>query len=174
LLTPGFTAEASLTGTSARRRQAPWASTHVPVGLDMAQLPPPALPSPAEPALSDNLNIIYGNWCGWNRGHGVPQDKVDQVCCPHDKCYDKRDNYDCSCDRDLLERMPGATAHSSTSGAGRRAGAKIISFFASDPFCLCHRIRVPYPGIPPWKVVHAPFPVPGSPGPLKLCPFPYV
>jgi hypothetical protein len=168
--TPGFTAEASLSRVTGHHRQARWALGDPQERLDMAQIG--VAPLPVQPRLPDELNIIYGNWCGNNRGSGIPVDRVDQVCCRHDKCYDRKGNLSCSCDRDLIRDMPAAMAHESTPRAGRIKGAEILAFFALDPLCLCHQIRVPRLGFPPWRWADAPFPVPGIP-PLKICPFPY-
>jgi hypothetical protein len=111
---------------------------------------------------------FYGNWCGpGNSGPGTPVDAVDEVCCRHDQCYSSRGSLDCSCDRDLIRRMPAAIADSSTSARGRALGTAALAAFVADPFCLCHRICLPIVGC-----VGAP-PVPGIPGPLKLCPPPY-
>jgi hypothetical protein len=169
MTTPGFTAEASVNRTTTRQRQVRRTPPDATPRLEMAQLGLPSLAPPVQSALPDRLNIIYGNWCGYDRGSGTPRDKVDQVCCRHDKCYEKRGDLACSCDRDLILAMPGAMAHASTPRAGREAGAKIMAFFASDPLCLCHKIWFPEPV--GWQ--KAPFPVPGIPGPLKHCPFPY-
>jgi hypothetical protein len=176
MTTPGFTAEASLGTATGHHRQDRVASSAVPVRVGMAAttmaVPSQVQPVPNIPPHPLQGLPLYGKWCGPNYGSGVPQDKVDQVCCRHDHCYSDRGELDCSCDRDLLTHMPGAIADSSTPAEGRAAGALIMQIFASDPFCLCHRILVPWPGIPPWKLVHAPVPVPGG-GPLKLCPPPY-
>jgi hypothetical protein len=160
---PRFTADASLSGPighHAERRIA---------NADFSAHPGEMKPTGPAPLLQPAIefNIIYGNWCGNNRGSGPAIDRVDAVCRRHDKCYDSRGNLDCSCDRELLRRMPGAIAHSSTSGAGRRAGRRILAFFVANPVCLCHRICLPFLGCR-----RAPFPVPGLP-PFKRCPAPY-
>jgi hypothetical protein len=162
--TPGFTAEASLSRATGHHRQARWAPGDGQERLDMAQLG--VAPLPVQPRLPDWLNIIYGNWCGNNRGSGIPIDRVDQVCCRHDNCYDARGNLACSCDRELVRNMPGAMADPSTPRAGRTQGAKILAFFLADPLCLCHKIWTPLG----WR--NAPFPVPGIPG-SKQCLFPH-
>ena len=171
---PGFTAEASLTrldsddwwsrGPVTKRESAPLGWSGPRFSDRSAQIVPASVIS----------GKVYGKWCGEGFGSGVPQDKVDQVCCRHDKCYCARGSLDCSCDRDLLESMPRAMADPTTPAAGRAAGALIMGIFASDPFCLCHRVC--YPSIPDfWNLdcTRAPFPVPGLP-PLKTCPPPYV
>jgi len=107
---------------------------------------------------------LYGNWCGPGQsGPGAPVDRVDQVCCRHDRCYSSRGYFDCKCDRDLIAAMPAAIADSRTSAAGRAFGAAAAVTFAALP-CLCHEKCFPFFGcakIPP--------PIPGIPG-LKLCP----
>jgi Phospholipase A2 len=177
MATPGFTAEDSLSRGTEHYRQTRWAPGGAGERLRMAQLgllDLPPLVQPVQPVRTAELisEIRYGNWCGNAYGSGVPEDKVDQVCCRHDKCYCERGDLDCSCDRDLLADMPGAIADPSTPAEGRLAGAAFMAFFAADPFCLCHQVLVPRVGWPPWRWATAPFPVPGIP-PLKTCPFPY-
>ena len=53
----------------------------------------------------------------------APIDPVDRVCQLHDQCYDQRGYLDCSCDRDLVARMPAAVVHPATPPAGKVAGA---------------------------------------------------
>jgi hypothetical protein len=48
---------------------------------------------------------IYGKWCGLNYGSGKPIDTLDSLCMVHDKCYDKRGKFACSCDRDLTRSI---------------------------------------------------------------------
>jgi len=173
---PGFTAEASLSratpddwwsrGSVGKRKSVPPSGSSVPA----PQVPDRSVQIVPASIISGK---VYGNWCGEGFGSGVPQDKVDQVCCRHDKCYCARGSLDCSCDRDLLEAMPRAIADPTTPAAGRAAGALIMGIFATDPFCLCHRVC--YPSVPDfWNTdcIRAPFPVPGLP-PLKICPPPY-
>lgn len=50
---------------------------------------------------------IYGNWCGpWHGGGRI----IDAVCREHDLCYDREGYFDCGCNRDLVNAMPGAIA----------------------------------------------------------------
>jgi hypothetical protein len=44
----------------------------------------------------------YGRWCGLKHGSGEPTDTLDSLCRAHDKCYDKRGYFACSCDRALI------------------------------------------------------------------------
>ena len=177
MTTHGFTAEASLNWGIGHHPRARWVSSDAGERLGMAQLGLPALPFPVQPVqlvpASPISGQIYGNWCGEGYGSGIPWDKVDQVCCRHDKCYCTRGDLDCSCDRDLLADMPGAIADPDTPPLGRAAGALIMDIFASWPFCLCHRICHPsFPDFWNLDCSRAPFPVPGLP-PLKICQFPY-
>jgi Phospholipase A2 len=172
---PAFTAEASLyrTGTSYRqlRSAAPLdAADGGLLGLaqiGMPLLPIPAAPAPMPPMLLSGLDV-YGKWCGpGNSGPGAPIDRVDQVCCRHDKCYSNRGYFDCSCDRDLIASMPAAIAHPSTSASGQVAGAGAIAVFTALP-CICHRACFPFLGC---HDIPGPGGVPGIPsGALKLCP----
>lgn len=159
--TPGYTALASLGRVLGHRqdRYAPAART---------------VPAPSHAVEAAAGIEVYGNWCGpGHTGPGTPVDAVDEVCCRHDQCYCERGELDCSCDRDLIRRMPAAVADPGTSAKGRAVGAAAAALFAADPFCLCHRICGPIPFPPFWDCTGAPFPVPGIPGPAKLCPFPY-
>jgi hypothetical protein len=172
---PAFTAEASLyrAGTSDRQLPSAPAAAAGDAGLlRLAQvglpvLPAPVLPVPVQPMPLAGLEI-YGNWCGpGHSGPGAPIDRVDQVCCRHDKCYGDRGSFDCSCDRDLIASMPAAIAHSSTSARGRAVGAGAIAVFTALP-CICHRACLPFLGC---RDIPGPGGVPGIPsGPLKLCP----
>jgi len=49
---------------------------------------------------------VYGNWCGPGRPpkgkNPRPIDTLDRGCRAHDKCYDKRGNHKCSCDKEFL------------------------------------------------------------------------
>jgi hypothetical protein len=150
VITPGFTADAALSMVGGRYRHA-----------ILAPAPPERL------SLAQGL-AIYGRWCGpGHSGPGVPIDAVDEVCCRHDQCYCQRGEFDCSCDRELITNMPAALVDSSTPPEGVAAGVAAAAFFTANPFCLCHRICLPFVGC----VADAPFPVPGVPsGPLKLCP----
>ena len=110
---------------------------------------------------------VYGNWCGPGHGGGGPPiDAVDEVCFRHDRCYEERGYFDCSCDRDLIARMPAAIVHPATPVAGKVAGAAAAALFQAVP-CLCHRICLPFVGCIP-----SPVPVPGPPG-VKACPPPF-
>jgi hypothetical protein len=151
MTTPGFSAEVSLrTGTGPYRQRS------------VAEAAPPE-----EVRLAQDIPI-HGNYCGpGHSGTGPPVDAVDQVCCRHDKCYCARGYLDCSCDRELIVNMPAAIADSSASAAAK--GAAILAFFAADPLCFCHRWCFPFVGCS-----DAPVAVPGIPGPLKLCPPPYI
>lgn len=91
---------------------------------------------------------VYGNWCGPGHG-GDPNtpaiDAVDAVCKVHDLCYSERGYLDCSCDRELLERMPAAIADTRTSAQGKACGALISQTFSLTP-CLCWtQVCVPVP-----------------------------
>lgn len=104
---------------------------------------------------------IYGKYCG--PGHGdssgcsPADDAVDATCCRHDVCYGEDGYLDCSCDCDLVRRMPGAIANT-PSLAGQAAGTAAMTFFANSPcvhhqeVCLpvvgCTTIPIPYPGGP--------------------------
>jgi hypothetical protein len=183
MTTPGFTAEASLRRAKAYCRQIPLAPAAAEL-LSLAQTRPPVLLPPVQPVLPVPMDgrpvmlppmqpvlpvpmaglELYGNWCGpGNSGPGAPIDAVDQVCCLHDKCYTDRGYLDCSCDRDLVARMPGAIANANTPAAGRAFGIAAAAFFAVTP-CLCHRVCFPFAGC---------FDLPGQagvPGIGKGCP----
>ena len=75
---------------------------------------------------------IYGNWCGPGHGGGPPIDAVDAVCRAHDLCYDREGYFDCGCNRDLVNAMPGAIAQT-PSWRGKIAGTVIKTIFSSMP-----------------------------------------
>jgi hypothetical protein len=76
---------------------------------------------------------IYGNYCGF--GHGDPTgntppiDAVDAVCREHDRCYMLLGDFDCRCDRNLIEIMPSAIA-STPSPMGKKAGFLALLYFS--------------------------------------------
>lgn len=82
---------------------------------------------------------VYGNWCGPGHG-GDPNtpaiDPVDAVCKAHDLCYDERGYFDCSCDREMLERLPAAIGDTRTSAQGKACGELVHQWFSNSP-CLC-------------------------------------
>lgn len=45
---------------------------------------------------------IWGNWCGPGYGSGTPQDVLDRGCQIHDKCYEDKGYFTCSCDWALV------------------------------------------------------------------------
>jgi len=45
---------------------------------------------------------IWGNWCGPGHGSGPPQDILDRGCQIHDKCYEEKGYFSCSCDWELV------------------------------------------------------------------------
>lgn len=56
-------------------------------------------------SLQQGLSIsfpVYGNWCGPGYGSGTPVDILDTACMVHDKCYDSKGYFACSCDRELI------------------------------------------------------------------------
>lgn len=57
---------------------------------------------------------LHGNWCGPGcSGPGSPIDAVDRCCQAHDKCYERKGYFSCSCDVDLLACLkPYVTAGS--------------------------------------------------------------
>lgn len=95
---------------------------------------------------------IYGNWCGPGHGGGPPIDAVDAVCRAHDRCYGRKGYFDCGCNRDLIDAMPGAIART-PSVAGKAAGTVIGAFFSATP-CVCE-VCLPFVGCFP---IPAPFP----------------
>lgn len=180
MTTPGFTAEASLCRAGEHYWQVPLAPAAAADLLGLAQLDDPFRSSfspggdsgSAAPPLPLAGGLeVYGNWCGpGHSGPGQPRDSVDRVCCQHDKCYSDRGSLDCSCDRDLIARMPAAIADPNTSPAGKSAGAAAIALFVATP-CFCHRVRVCLSPFGPCfnRNIPGPVGVPGLPG-LKVCP----
>jgi len=45
---------------------------------------------------------IWGNLCGPGHGSGPPQDILDRGCQIHDKCYEEKGYFSCSCDWELV------------------------------------------------------------------------
>jgi hypothetical protein len=89
---------------------------------------------PANHITPEQLSFpIYGNYCGF--GHGdptgntAPIDAVDAVCREHDRCYALLGDFDCRCDRNLIEIMPSAIA-STSSLVGKKAGFLALLYFS--------------------------------------------
>jgi hypothetical protein len=61
---------------------------------------------------------------------------VDAVCKAHDLCYSERGRFDCSCERELLERLPSAIADPRTSVQGKACGEVVRQTFSHTP-CVC-------------------------------------
>jgi hypothetical protein len=173
MITPGFTAEASLGRPSRTHSHTPRVLSAPAEQVELAQLgtrvpvlPFPVQPAPAAQPLPAGGLQVYGNWCGpGHSGPGAPIDPVDQVCCRHDKCYSKNGSLDCKCDRDLVAGMPRAIADSRTPARGRAVGAAAMALFSVTP-CICHKACVPFFGC---HDLPGGAGVPGIPG-LKLCP----
>jgi hypothetical protein len=176
--TPGFSAAASLRPTpityQSESPRADLSRKFVPAQLPSTVGLAPNFGAGVDPRLTTqvgpralSLSIpVYGNWCGPGfGGPNPPIDAVDQVCCRHDKCFDDRGFDDCSCNRDLLARMPAAITSSGVSAAGRAAGVGIIAALSLAP-CLCHRACFPFFGC---RDLPGPVGVPGVPG-VHLCP----
>ncbi|WNC17762.1 phospholipase A2 family protein [Brevibacillus brevis] len=76
---------------------------------------------------------MYGNWCGPGcSGPGAPIDDIDRCCKRHDRCYERRGYFSCSCDRELLRCLAGRK-HEISSEKGR-AAAMISSYYER---CKC-------------------------------------
>lgn len=86
---------------------------------------------------------IYGNYCGpQHGGTGDPIDAVDAACKRHDECYAQLGYFDCRCDQQLLEELPGAIAQTASSQA-TLCGSAIYTWFSLQP-CACYT-EVCYP-----------------------------
>ena len=170
MITPGFTAEASLRTSGGHFRQTSSVPAATAERYGLAQLGQPVPPNLQQPLQRIEILPRYGNWCGFGNKGEPPIDAVDRVCCRHDKCYCARGELDCSCGRDLITGMAAAIADPDTPAAGRVYGALAMAFFERTP-CLCHRWCRPALGWPPYRCGQAPFPVPVPVG--KICPPPY-
>ena len=123
-------------GSGGKKREHPAGS-----GRGIAKISVPVASKLAKIGSSDNqitpqqLSLpVYGNYCG--RGHGDPTwntppiDAVDAVCREHNRCYRLLDDFDCRCDRDLIESMPSAIANT-PSLMGKNAGFLALLYFSS-------------------------------------------
>lgn len=59
---------------------------------------------------SDSGFIFYGNWCGPNHPPDItaapePVDLLDKQCKTHDFCYFDKGDFDCSCDRAMVQEI---------------------------------------------------------------------
>jgi hypothetical protein len=165
--TPGFTAESAIGPAVGPYRRDPPIGAASGEFLGMAQLG--QVPKQAVSNMPNGVEL-YGNWCGpGHGGSGPPIDAVDEVCCRHDQCYCEEGYFECSCDRDLVSRMPGAIADPNTPPDGQAFGSLAMTYFAVSP-CVCwYEVCYPLPWPPFWDCQD--IPVPGLPG-LKRCPLP--
>jgi len=151
---PGFTAEASLGGKE---------RGYSPQNFETQKIPPAA-----NRVTPQQLGLpVYGRYCGPGFGDPTgmtpPIDAVDAVCREHDLCYGRRGYFDCRCDRNLIQSMPGAVAGTSTL-EGKIAGTLIRDFFANTP-CVCRNrvcVQIPFFGT---HCSTVPFPGRGGVGP---------
>ena len=88
---------------------------------------------------------IYGNYCGpgCGEGNGSPIDAVDAAWRAHDDCCEARSYFDCGCDRNLLNSLPGASAEP-PSGAGRVAETAMPAYFSRSPRTCLIPVCLPF------------------------------
>src|SRR5262245_12184340 len=109
---PGFTAEASLND---KKRF-----------YSLQNFETQKIPSAGQQVTPQLSLPVYGRYCGPGygdpTGNTPPIDAVDAVCREHDLCYGRRRYFDCQCDRNLIQSMPGAVANPQTPPEGKIAG----------------------------------------------------
>lgn len=71
---------------------------------------------------------VYGNWCGPGHGGGTPIDALDQACMHHDKCYQARGYFRCSCDQQLIDEI-NRNYYKMRYGKERNMAAVIKAYF---------------------------------------------
>ncbi|KGJ71921.1 hypothetical protein GY21_18840 [Cryobacterium roopkundense] len=76
---------------------------------------------------------IWGNWCGPGHGGGSAVDVLDSICQTHDRCYEDRGYFACSCDRKIVADIRNSI-HLMTSG--EKAMAVAVSTYFT--YCLCN------------------------------------
>ncbi|WP_197059361.1 hypothetical protein [Cryobacterium sp. MLB-32] len=76
---------------------------------------------------------IWGNWCGPGHGGGAAIDVLDSICQTHDRCYDDRGYFACSCDREIVADIRNSINQMTT---GEKAMAVAVSTYFT--YCLCN------------------------------------
>jgi hypothetical protein len=81
-----------------------------------------------------SLPCFYGNWCGPGcEGPEPPIDEIDACCRRHDKCYRKRGDFACSCDKEIVKCLKDKINY--RTDKGRKAYMMYLYFRSSkcDP-----------------------------------------
>ncbi|HVE77696.1 MAG TPA: phospholipase A2 family protein [Gemmatimonadaceae bacterium] len=113
---PGFTADVAIAGSygygggvllapRASVRPAYRIPSHALASLPRMAASPgvAALPGVAGVPTIQGLPCMYGRWCGPGcSGPGEPVDNLDRCCLAHDRCYETRGYFACSCDNTFL------------------------------------------------------------------------
>ncbi|MED1643609.1 phospholipase A2 family protein [Brevibacillus agri] len=74
------------------------------------------------------IPCLYGNWCGPGCSEpGAPIDDIDRCCKKHDRCYQKRGYFSCSCDQELLRCLQNKIDMNTEKG---RVAAMISAYFS--------------------------------------------
>ena len=51
---------------------------------------------------AEKVGLVHGRYCGLGNKAGPPVDALDAACRAHDRCWAKRGQFACSCDRQLV------------------------------------------------------------------------
>ncbi|MFF5996551.1 phospholipase A2 family protein [Lysinibacillus sp. KU-BSD001] len=79
------------------------AEEYIEIGLMVNQISSSYSNDQANTIKAAKISIpVWGNWCGPGHGSGTPQDLLDRGCQIHDKCYEDKGYFTCSCDWELV------------------------------------------------------------------------
>lgn len=106
------------------------------MGIIINQLAASQQPA-SEGQMSAQVSLpIWGNWCGPGHGAGVAVDVLDSICRTHDRCYNFRGYFACSCDLALVSAIRANAYRMKTQE--KAVAAAVSTYFT---YCLCN----------PWK-----------------------
>jgi hypothetical protein len=84
---------------------------------------------------AEKVGLVYGRYCGLGNKSGQPIDALDAACKAHDRCWSRRGQFACSCDKQLVNRTAKIAQNGPGSTSVRRK-ADLISDFFKEIDCL--------------------------------------
>jgi hypothetical protein len=84
---------------------------------------------------AEKVGLVHGRYCGLSNKAGPPVDALDAACRAHDRCWAKRGQFACSCDRQLVNQT-ARIARNGPGSAAVRKKADLISDFYQAIDCM--------------------------------------
>ena len=78
------------------------------------------------------FTVYHGNYCGWGpqNSEGLdPVDDVDRICQRHDECWERRGDWDCQCERQLVRDARALAANRTTNQTSSSIAAVIATTY---------------------------------------------